>query len=401
MTATAVLQAVDAGDVELTAKVTDYLPEFHFTKANSNVDEVTVYHLLTHTSGIVDALAESRADADRRDEALAKYVSGEFAESGYLMNPPGAFYNYSNPNYTLLGLIAERTWGKPFRTLLEERVLEPLGMNRSVLTPVDVEADGDYVRGAGCDVKSPNCPDTSLGLAVASDYADNAWLRPAGGVWASVVELAKFAIFLKDGNEEVLANEQWQAMTRAQVNTQELSNLMSYGYGVSQQKGLLLGPNEFYELDVIGHTGSIVGYSAGILCSRRIDFCVVTLSSGEETSYPNTLVTAFSTLPKLPEPTVSPDIASHPERYSQYAGTYVDANWLGKIEVDEEDSRLTISIEQFDDDGTDYSTELEPMYSDSFGITVGGEFVAVSFLTDENGTYRYLRSRNAVGIRAD
>ena len=68
---------------------------------------ITVHHILTNSSGYPDIVFDS--DGPTEDEALADWA----ADQGdvVLHAPPGVFFNYSNPNFNLAGLVAERASG--------------------------------------------------------------------------------------------------------------------------------------------------------------------------------------------------------------------------------------------------------------------------------------------------
>lgn len=98
-TAALVLQLVEEGLVDLHAPISTYLPE-----SPEYGDRVTVHHLLAHTSGVPE-------------------------EGADLLFVPGARYQYSNPNYTLLARIAEAVAGQLFAGALRDRLLAPLGLD--------------------------------------------------------------------------------------------------------------------------------------------------------------------------------------------------------------------------------------------------------------------------------
>ena len=58
--------------------------------------------------------------------------------------PPGSFWNYSNPNFSLAGLIAERASGLQYHQYMKDRVCGPAGMTSATMLPSDVLAYGDY-----------------------------------------------------------------------------------------------------------------------------------------------------------------------------------------------------------------------------------------------------------------
>jgi CubicO group peptidase (beta-lactamase class C family) len=400
LTAIAVLQTVADGQVAIERPVTDYVPDFHFTREGTTVEGITVRNLLTHTSGIVDAEAVTTNPEDSADEAMGQYIAGPFADSAYPMVPPSTFYNYANPNYLLLGRLAELVTQEPYRLLMQEKVFMPLGMERTFAASADVVADGDYALAkSGCSASDSSC---ATGPVVQPEFFDNAWLRPSGGIWSSVLDLAKVAKFLMHGDEAVLATEQWQAMTSAQVSTLDAGNLADYGYGVMLQHGVFLGSiDKFYAVEILGHGGATPGYATNIYCLKSQDTCMITLGSADAGQFGRSIATAFSTLVKLPAPSPAPDVAVHPERYTEYAGTYLDSFDIGEVRITTKAEKLYATVPQFDDDKTPYETELAPVQGDTFVFTAGGRQIPVTFIADESGQYKYIRSRSSVPIRSD
>jgi D-alanyl-D-alanine carboxypeptidase len=120
---------------------------------------ITVRMLLNHTSGVFNAGDEGDivADIDKltdpalREEALAlasRYVAGErviasdrlwvaLAETHERYFEPGAGYHYSNVNYHLAAMVLEAVTGTPLAVLLQERLVDPLGLRRTTLAPAD------------------------------------------------------------------------------------------------------------------------------------------------------------------------------------------------------------------------------------------------------------------------
>jgi CubicO group peptidase (beta-lactamase class C family) len=135
LTALAVMQLVDAGDVALDARVRDYVPELSLA-AGEPVDAITVRHLLQQTSGLDDLtggpLLASATDGTPL-EAVAELAGAELA------SPPGATWRYANVNYVLAGLVVERASGMSYADYLEQRIFAPLGMDDSTARgrPVD------------------------------------------------------------------------------------------------------------------------------------------------------------------------------------------------------------------------------------------------------------------------
>ena len=121
-TAAVVLELADEGRLSLHDEVAKLLPDVAVPAG------VRVYHLLRHTSGIMDLLAPLRdqlnADTERRWQP-AEVVAGV----GRPWFSPGTAWAYSNTNYVLLGMIVERVTHRPLSRLVRERLLAPLELS--------------------------------------------------------------------------------------------------------------------------------------------------------------------------------------------------------------------------------------------------------------------------------
>jgi D-alanyl-D-alanine carboxypeptidase len=146
--ATIVLQLVEEGQIELDEPIETYLPAL---VAGEGIDgaTITVRQLLQHTSGLPEYATEIAADAfgaqnlyisprDLLDVALAK--PAVFA--------PGERWEYSNTNYLVLGVLIERLTERPLHEQIDERIVEPLGLDHTYLpVPGEREVRGTHPLG--------------------------------------------------------------------------------------------------------------------------------------------------------------------------------------------------------------------------------------------------------------
>ncbi|MEV6244044.1 serine hydrolase domain-containing protein [Lentzea sp. NPDC051838] len=125
-TATLVLQLVNEGLLDLDRPVRDVLPDFKVADEQAS-KVITPRHLLSHTAGFEGDL---RFETGSGDDMLEKFVQ-LLADAGQ-PTPPGELYSYCNSGYGVLGRIVEVLRGKPFRDVLRERLVEPLGLRVAV-----------------------------------------------------------------------------------------------------------------------------------------------------------------------------------------------------------------------------------------------------------------------------
>jgi len=124
-TAAAILILKDRGQLDLDDKVTAFYPEFPYT-------EVTVRHLLNHTSGLPKYfwLAEHKWDKEHApsNAEMMDLLSKE------KLNPffrPGANFDYSNTGYFVLSAIVEKVSGQSYADFVDREIFEPLNMRQS------------------------------------------------------------------------------------------------------------------------------------------------------------------------------------------------------------------------------------------------------------------------------
>jgi CubicO group peptidase (beta-lactamase class C family) len=127
--ATSIMLLVQDGKISLEDKISKYLESTPETWK-----DITVRHLVSHTSGIKDYLSDLHHDFphDTTPERFAEVVSKE-----PLNFAPGEKWAYSNTGYILLGMIVQKVSGKCYDALLEERVFKPLGMKATRLDSSD------------------------------------------------------------------------------------------------------------------------------------------------------------------------------------------------------------------------------------------------------------------------
>ena len=127
-TAIAILQLQERGLLKVTDKIHKYLPTY---PTDGNKKNITIHHLLTHTSGIPDypgivGLAQMMNPTTSTQVVAAfKDLPLEFV--------PGRHFSYSSSGYFLLGLIIEAVSGRSYAEYVEENILRPVGMDSSGL----------------------------------------------------------------------------------------------------------------------------------------------------------------------------------------------------------------------------------------------------------------------------
>lgn len=126
VTATAVMQLVEQGRLNLDADINTCLT--HFQLENNYPSPITARHLLTHTSGIEDRLFGNTVPSADRLVSLGDYFAAHIPRR---IRPPGEQIAYSNFGMALAGHLVEAVSGLSFEEYVERNVFQPLGMIRS------------------------------------------------------------------------------------------------------------------------------------------------------------------------------------------------------------------------------------------------------------------------------
>jgi CubicO group peptidase (beta-lactamase class C family) len=190
------LKLREQGRVNLDDPVTKYLPELSYKT-------VTLRHLLTHTSGLLEYQSEEVIK-----EIAGKGVSNaELVQVFARLNPkqgfePGARWEYSNTNYILLALVVEKVSGRGFHQFIRENIFAPAGMTRSFVSISTIPDMLGKEIAAGYRFTNPlaTAPvnvDTLEGARRA--YATKRNLYGAGNVCSTARDLLKFHHALQRG----------------------------------------------------------------------------------------------------------------------------------------------------------------------------------------------------------
>jgi CubicO group peptidase (beta-lactamase class C family) len=248
LTAVLVLQCRDGGLLELDDPLGAHVPE-------SGYRDATLRELLSHTSGMqaepVGPWWERSPGVPVADLVAANDGSGRVLE-------PGMAFHYSNLGFALLGEVVARTRGADWWTLVQERLLRPLGMARTSYHPEAPYAQGSSV-------------DHFAGTRHDEPHADTVAMAPAGQLWSTVDDVARWLAFLAAAHPDVLAPETLREMARPVVPS---GGVGEEGYGLGLR--LLTAPDG---RRLVGHTGSMPGFLATAFVDQATGDGVVALSN--------------------------------------------------------------------------------------------------------------------------
>ncbi|MGV9239219.1 serine hydrolase domain-containing protein [Streptomyces nigra] len=277
-TAVLVLRLRDEGLIDLGDPLEKHLP-------GTGVGEVTIAQLLAHSGGLA---AESPGPWwERTSGALRPELADVLGEQP-LLHPSGHRFHYSNPGYTVLGALVEKLRGAPWADVLRREVLEPLGLERTDTRPSAPHAGGWAVH-PWADVMLPE-PAEDLGR-----------MAPAGQLWSTTGDLARFAAFLANGDDRVLGAGSLREM-RTPAAPQEAADVAG---GYAYCLGLEMRHQDGRTL--VGHTGSLPGFVACLTMSLDDDVAAVVLANCTSGPLPFTIAADLVRIvaeaePRFPEP---------------------------------------------------------------------------------------------------
>lgn len=240
--ATLLLQLVDEGRVRLDDPVSRWLPDL------PSGDRVTLGQLARMTAGYADYVTTPELTERQYAEPFRTFTPEELVAIGTsrpLLYPPGTNWNYSHTDYVILGLALERITGQPVSTLLQDKALRPLGLDRTG------------------DPGNPTIPEPAL-------HTYTSERRQFLGVPADI----------PFSEESTSWNPSW-TITRGAVQTTTIGDLSATAAGIGS--GQLLSPPSYRAMlsrDLIGRTTALPGCTTCIPQSANYTYGLGLVSTG-------------------------------------------------------------------------------------------------------------------------
>jgi CubicO group peptidase (beta-lactamase class C family) len=256
-TAMAIMRLRDEGKLSLDDPVEKYVPELKsLAYPTTDAPRITIRHLLSHSAGFPEDNPWGDQQLDRTDAELTAMLEKGIPFS----NAPGVAYEYSNYGFAILGRIVTRASGVPYNDYIATRILQPLGMRSTTLSPSSVPA-GRLAHGYRWEddqwKEEPQLPDGSFGAM--------------GGMLTSLSDLGRYvAVFLaawpaRDGPETAPVRRSslremqqvWRPDAPSVVDDSTGVRLYSGGYGF----GLRVWADCRFA-HIVGHSGGLPGFGS-------------------------------------------------------------------------------------------------------------------------------------------
>lgn len=302
-TATAVMQLVEKGLIDLDEDVNKYLKDFQIE--NDFPEPITVRNLLTHTSGFSQRYIGIAARNKDNILPLGEYLKQNLPPR---VRPSGKLYSYSNFDFDLAGYLVEVISGVPFPQYIEENILQPLGMKRTSF-------------------RQPLPKDLAADLAVGYEYEDGDFepfsslilnIVPAGGLSSTATDMTHFMLaHLQNGryeNQRILKEETAQEMKRQQFT--DYPKLPGIGYAFHER---------FKNRQrVLAHSSIFLGYTGLMALIPEQNLGIFITYNKFEPKFHEELINQFFDhyYPVNEEPEAPQPLANHQDRIQMFIGTY-------------------------------------------------------------------------------
>lgn len=253
-TSMAILQLAEEGMLNLDDTLEQWLPGMV-----PNGEDMTLRHLLNHTSGIPDFTASLGWLVPLHIDPLKQWTPEEliqlaFAETQSLF-PPGEGWYYSSTGYILLGLVIEQVTGETWESEVQQRFIEPLGL-RNTVVPLTGEAAiaEEYIHGY---INQYEVTGGALGEDKLTRVGplDPSFTGAAGNMISTVADLSRWATAIASGELLNFAYEEEQ-FTWFPVN--------AFGIQVNMGLGIVQDP----QYGFVGHRGQLKGYDVTMQYDR-------------------------------------------------------------------------------------------------------------------------------------
>lgn len=275
ITAAAILRLQDKGLLDVNDTVAKLLPADSGLWPDNKLPEwaskVTLHHLMTHTSGIVEYIPTLQVDFTKKHKEINKQILA-FAASKPLVFEPGSKHEYGNTGFIILGLVVEQVSKERLSKFFYKEFFKPLGMKKTFLS--SLEQGLKYQRGELSNKYPSRYFVTPTGAAqpqvnpakipfLIAPFSD-------GGIVSTARDMVRFHTALHNG--EILSEKSYKQMTTEYGKSKNYAGLEhnSYGYGIFIST--LSDGNKLYR-----HSGNAIAIRSefGYVPAQRLCYAVL------------------------------------------------------------------------------------------------------------------------------
>lgn len=379
--ALAIMQLEDKGKLSVDDLVTKWLPELKLP-VSSYEKELKIHHFLTHTSGLpgMGAVNLARASSIQNDpdgDVLRPALHNpsntppihtvlelieEMNRTNYtLLGAPGEAFNYSNEGYALLQLIIERASEQGFISYVEENILQPLHMDRTLVLAENLQNIENVTELYATNEKG--------GVFHSPAWWDVGDIYSNGSLKSSINDIVTYSEMFKHkgtvNGVTILSEDRIEKMMTAHV-TLPTGDTYGYGVQVDDKNGITL----------VGHGGGIKGVSSHFKVVQEEGITAVILINLAEVPAEDILYAALEEiLPLTPETNNQlNEVQLNTDEQSEYIGLY-ESNEGQQLNIEQQNNVLSIKAGL-------HHIPIHPYEKDGFYMGNGKK---VKFVRDENG----------------
>lgn len=248
-TAAGILKLAEMGKISIDDPLSKYIPEF------PRGDEVTIHHLLTHTSGIKSYTEDPYFYMGVTSPIETSQLAKNIQTMGYDFDP-GEKWKYNNSAYFILGYLIEKISGQSYEVFLKKHFFEPAGMKNT----------GVYSNQKTYKEEALGYSNQNDSIVLSLNW-DMTWAGGAGNLYSTAHDLQKWNEAIFKGN--LLKKESLQKALKPVKLNDGSEYPYGYGWGVTEYKGL----------KYFGHSGGLHGFLSNLAYYPEINATVVVLSN--------------------------------------------------------------------------------------------------------------------------
>jgi CubicO group peptidase (beta-lactamase class C family) len=325
VTGTAAMRLVEQGKLDLDTPIRTYLPDLRLADEHVAAG-VTMRHLFNHTGGWAGDYFD---DLGNGDDALARIVA-RLADLPQL-TPLGALWSYNNAGFYLAGRVLEVVTGRPYEAVVQELVLDPLGMNMSFFFAADaishrvaIGHDNHFDQG-----QPP--------VTVARPWALARSAHAAGGICSTVRDQLRYARFhMGDGT----AADGARLLTPESIAEMQTPRVPAAD---DQFFGVTWFINQIEGTRIVRHGGATNGQLSAFVMVPARRFAITVLTNADRGGELNQIIVKLALREFLgieqPDPTL---LEATEQQLAPYAGRY--ESLLSSCDLELRDGTLVLQV---------------------------------------------------------
>lgn len=298
-----IMKIVEENKLSLDNTLYDLLPDF---PNQTQAKKIKLYHLISHTSGLLDYAMEIDSIYMKTEIAPSKEDYYNFFSNHDLMFEPGTQYAYSNSGFLLMGMIIEKVTGNNFQDEVDRVINKPAGTNIRLIA------------------ETYDNPNTSTYFELIDSTMQPQkhwlWIKGDGGLSATAKDLALFPFKWSDGT--IISKSSFKKMCKPFI----LDSGIPTGYGLGVRNGTFEG------IRAVGHTGGNKSGAAMMSFYPEENLSVVVFVNTDNTPDDAIIISGFVSLAVLQKD--KPDIVNKEvnikdEDLIRFTGLYGQHEYLG------------------------------------------------------------------------